>query len=814
MTPQVKASSSKMNEVNEDSARSVQNAKRRRLQNSCDKCKRKKIRCDSAEMPGNRCTNCINSHSECTHTPKAVETTPSTPPVQNLRTAQELVATILSTSTVYVPSDDASTCHQILVEVAQYARILEEKLAALQPQTFVPITTSNLNSKSSSPKALSEENSRVVEDVEDVEENPPVKDPLMALIPSNNQSGRFYGQSSSVEFIKSTMKHIHGSTSYVVGIQRPEFWTIQPWEKLVIEPPHQVFPENDLMKNLIKIYFEQINPIMGILHFPSFHRSFLDGLHFREPEFGAVVLAVCAMASRHSDDRRVFLEGTNSEHSCGWKWFRQVRPLRASFSPEPSLCQLQLICLSSIYLSGTSTPEECWILAGLGIRFAQGAGAHHRNGYRKMDALTAELYKRVFWVLVVCDVIMSSFKGRPSITQPADFDLDLPLGCDDEYWEMPDAVQPRGKPSAGAFLPVYLQLMQIFGRIQGAVYPVKGQVCPETVIVELDSALNEWVDIIPEHLRWDPNQENQIFLDQSAALYSTYYHAQILIHRPFIPAPGKQDSLSSTHFPSLAICANAARSCGHVLDVQARRGRGLLSNSSVMTALFDCAVVLLVNVWAIFGGRKSRTPEDFTRATADAQNCVRVLRLYERRWRVAGRKCDIISAMLNLGKHTSNAHSLKHPREVEDGPAPSNDPELDLPATTIIDPSKSVAEQIQALERSIQETDHLFSLPLHTEELGRLPVYDSFDYEFTFKSSDIQYPPLESQYDMSDLVDQQPLHGIDPALDSIFASPPVEMPSSEDIQLPPISFDIPSGYGWRDWSAYLANVDGLNHEDF
>ncbi|KAJ6541641.1 fungal-specific transcription factor domain-containing protein, partial [Mycena capillaripes] len=780
-----------MNEVNEDRAHSVHNRKRRRLQNSCDRCKRKKG--DSAEMPGNRCTNCIHSCSECTHTPKPVETF-SSPPAQSLRTAQELVATILSTSTIYVPSDDPNTSHQILTEVAQYARVLEEKLAALQPQTFVPITitTSNLKSKSSSPNPLSEEDSGAVEDVVDIEENLPIRDPLRRLSPSSNRNGRFFGQSSSVEFIKSAMKHIDGNTSYVVGIQRPAFWTIQPWEKLIIEPPHQVFPDNDLIKNLIKIYFEQINPIMGILHFPSFHRSFLDGLHFREPEFGAVVLAVCALASRHSDDRRVFLEGTDSEHSCGWKWFRQVRPLRASFSPEPSLCQLQLICLSSIYLAGTSTPEECWILAGLGIRFAQGAGAHHRNGYRKMDALTAELYKRVFWVLVVCDLIMSSFKGRPSITRPADFDLDLPLGCDDEYWEMPDAIQPRGKPSAGAFLPVYLQLMQIFGRIQGAVYPVKGQVCPETVIVELDSALNEWVDIIPEHLRWDPNQENQIFLDQSAALYSTYYHAQILIHRPFIPAPGKQDSLSSTHFPSLAICANAARSCGHVLDVQARRGRGLLSNPSVMTALFDCAVVLLVNVWAIVGGRKSRTPEDFTRATADAQNCVRVLRLYERRWRVAGRKCDIISAMLNLGKHTSYAHSLKRPREMEDDPEPSNGPELDPPATTTVGPSTSVAEQIQALERSIQETDHLFSLPLHTEELGRLPIYDSFDYEFTFKSSDIQYPPLESQYDMSG---EQPFHGIDPALDSLFSLPQLEMPGGEDVQLAPVSFDIPSGYG-------------------
>ncbi|KAJ7696764.1 hypothetical protein B0H17DRAFT_869514, partial [Mycena rosella] len=92
---------------------------------------------------------------------------------------------------------------------------------------------------------------------------------------------------------------------------------------------------------------------------------------------------------------------------------------------------------------------------------------------------------------------------------------------------------------------------------------------------QLSSALNNWIDAIPEHLRWDPNQENQIFLNQSAALYASYYQAQILIHRPFIPAPGKD-------FPSLAICANAAWSCRHVMDVQTRRSRRLLHLPSVM----------------------------------------------------------------------------------------------------------------------------------------------------------------------------------------------------------------------------------------
>jgi hypothetical protein len=185
------------------------------------------------------------------------------------------------------------------------------------------------------------------------------------------------------------------------------------------------------LKALIKIYFEQINPLLGILHFPSFHRSILDGLHFRDPQFGAVVLTVCALASRYSDDPRVFIEGANSEHSCGWKWYRQVRPLRATFSDVPSLYELQLICvrkiafllgsqrtedgwiqLGTIFIIGQSIPEESWILAGIGIRCAQGVGAHQRSAYSNMKPLTAELYKRVFWILVTIDATMSAMNGK------------------------------------------------------------------------------------------------------------------------------------------------------------------------------------------------------------------------------------------------------------------------------------------------------------------------------------------------------------------------------------------------------------------
>ncbi|KAJ7927889.1 hypothetical protein B0H13DRAFT_1598225 [Mycena leptocephala] len=763
----------------DDSVRSGANGKRRRLPGACDVCRRRKVRCDSAQLGGQRCTNCVSTRAECTHARLQVP----------LKTGRDHVESILSTSVVYIPSNDPVASHRMLVEVAQYARSLEEQLAALTD----PPPTANLPTESLSSDTAP-------------------------------NADRYLGKSSTKQFVKSAVKHMHQNSPYVASIQRPELWTTvpQPWEKPTTQRPQHLFPDDDLLHSLVKIYLEQINPLSGILHLPSFRDALADGLHVRDPDFGAVVLVVCASASRYSTDPRVFLEGA-SEHSCGWKWFRQVQPLCTSFSPVPSLYQLQLICVRRLI------PEECWILVGLGIRAAQAASAHHRSGYARMRVapLESEQYKRVYWILVTTDAFMSSFQGRPAITGSTDVDLDFPVECEseDHYGGSPDAVQPPQTPRTSAFLGAFLRLALIFERIQGAVVRIKSP--PSLVLLLLptsmcalmqtipthSAALNGWVELIPEHLLWDPCQENQIFLDQSVILYTTYYHAQILIHRPFIQAPGKAP-ISNTNFPSLAICANAARACGRIMDLHARRGRGLLPLANVMIALFDSAIVILINVWAVVGpgGPRARTLEDFSRATADAQNCVRVLRLYERRFRAAGRNCDIISVLLNLGKTSADGSGLKRPRE----PQP-DDLALDVfpPSTSQHSPTVSssilsveeatpassgilsVEDEIKRLQISMQEMDPLFTLPLHTEELGRLPVYDSFDYDATFGAGggplqlgipdpyrDAFEPGMHYGHDIALMSDfgmlQDVLHGA----------------GRGQMQVAPQSFDIPSGNEW------------------
>lgn len=190
------------------------------------------------------------------------------------------------------------------------------------------------------------------------------------------------------------------------------------------------FPPADLIAELVPLYFLHYNTYCPLLHRPTFVQGIKDGLHLRDPGFGSVVMMVCALGARFSEDPRVLLEEeaasqresgkSDSEktwHSAGWMWFIQVQRSRLamSFLP-PNLYDLQ-VCyvrsfiishnvviltslwaqLAAIYGWGTPTPGMPWNSAGLGLRMAQSMGVHRKKAYGPVPTVEEELRKRAFW---------------------------------------------------------------------------------------------------------------------------------------------------------------------------------------------------------------------------------------------------------------------------------------------------------------------------------------------------------------------------------------------------------------------------------
>ncbi|KAJ7106878.1 fungal-specific transcription factor domain-containing protein [Mycena crocata] len=409
--------------------------------------------------------------------------------------------------------------------------------------------------------------------------------------------------------------------------------------------PTYTFPPPALLSELIDLYFVHSDVYVPILHRPTFERDVATWLHLKDDAFAATVLLVCAIASRWSDDPRAtgIPSGPKSpsgtdQLACGWQWYDQVPPQKMHLFGGVTLHGLQYYCLVARFFEGSNATERCWTLISVGLRLAQDVGAHRRQGPAEKPSVERELWKRAFWSLVYMDRMASAIMGRTCMVDSFDIDTDLLIEVDEEYWEHPTHPfqQPLGVPARVAFFNTLMRLNHILAACLKSLYSrtkirevFNLKAGWETgVVAELDLALNNWFDSIPEHLRWDPARADSVFFDQSVALHCAYYYVQILATAQVQPSFG----------------IDAARACADMVDIQRRR-KGKVSVIINAHMMFISGLVLLLK--NIKERRLGLVP-DTARDIADVQKCCEVLRLCEDRWQAAGIYWDILVEVMSF----------------------------------------------------------------------------------------------------------------------------------------------------------------------
>ncbi|KAG5639399.1 hypothetical protein H0H81_002931 [Sphagnurus paluster] len=446
-------------------------------------------------------------------------------------------------------------------------------------------------------------------------------DESLAAEPPDAQP-RFHGRSSAISLIEAAqrfkMMHlldsIDGSNDHArrgtpdsavsdpnatagSSIRRPEFWAMplreREWEDMNIDSPELIssvlaeFPPPDLSIELVKLYFSQVNSRFPLLHRPTFERQWKEKLHHTNVWFAAVCLGIFCVASRWSNDVRVIPEGALTE-----------------------------------------TGEPDWSLAGwkycdmgkVGIRKAQDVGAHRKKVYHSEPSVDEELWKRAFWCLIVFDRVECTLLGRGCGVGEEDFDVGLPLEVDDEYWETDDPSecfkQPKGIPAQVSVFNQVIKLSQMMAFAIKTLYAVdKSKIFfglgpsawRKEVVDQMDGALQEWLEGVPEHLQWSKQREGSTHMVDAATLQSTYHLIEMLIYQAFIPSPySRTGALGATPPPSrqsllpfsaLDKCVEAARSCARICETQTLQS--LLSWPIYIYAAQVCSSMLLVKIWDI-----------------------------------------------------------------------------------------------------------------------------------------------------------------------------------------------------------------------
>jgi hypothetical protein len=277
-----------------------------------------------------------------------------------LEKARFYVEAILSETKAYQAPQDRDALIQLLVEISRYARKLELDLAASEHKQGSDPSSSQ---KSSPPSDDLDEDddSRGAVDVRKLPEH--LKGLVLdsknlrsdkathfliirdALAPEENPESAFVPVSA---LLPCTSRGSNYWTAYPVSERTlPNYLDSYVLQEPPEPPVIHEFPPDDILRDLVELYFTQVHIHALILHRPTFEKSVAEGLHLQNPQFGATVLAVCAVASKHSTDPRVHSPGARDERSAGSQWFNQIRrPFCGPVNSTMSLYELQLCCVS------------------------------------------------------------------------------------------------------------------------------------------------------------------------------------------------------------------------------------------------------------------------------------------------------------------------------------------------------------------------------------------------------------------------------------------------------------------------------------
>ncbi|KAH7107225.1 hypothetical protein BKA62DRAFT_790898 [Auriculariales sp. MPI-PUGE-AT-0066] len=441
-------------------------------------------------------------------------------------------------------------------------------------------------------------------------------------------------------------------------LRRLQYWRIPAFEfrKESHEKRHfhPVFPPPDQLAQYIQRYFEAFNPARPIFNRPLFEKQLLSPDAMQDKHFAAAVLLICAL----SEGQIAADNGLRTENGkpAGWDFFDQVEPfLRMPTPAEPRLLDVQIFYLAAVYMA---------LMLAFQLR------AHLRRSYQQQPNLNDELRKRTFWSLVSVDRLTASLYGRPLYIKDESFDLELPLEVDDGCWDISKPSYPLIRPPTGglsscSFFVWNTRLLLILGYSSRTVYSINrsrllmgfvGADWEQKITDQLDKLLTDWMNNLPNYLRWTPSSTNLDFFITSSLLHLTYYALQITTRNPFARTTARDFNLAhkskSTGInlaESLAVCTDAALTCSDILDAICKKHPRCFGLPGFVEPPYVSCLVLLVNLF----GFKSHLPQErLSRLLRGVRACLDALFLISARFKVAERKWEILNNLASTLEFT------------------------------------------------------------------------------------------------------------------------------------------------------------------
>ncbi|KAJ5729721.1 uncharacterized protein N7483_004229 [Penicillium malachiteum] len=431
-------------------------------------------------------------------------------------------------------------------------------------------------------------------------DNPPSRASLESH--QTDLEGHYVGPSSGVSFLIRVQRKLYKHLS--LPLNTPIF-TFEDTPLPVGESTFMLLPVRNEADMLVARYFDFTFPTHRFLHQQQVE-SWVD-------EFYCSVLKSEAVGPGVRGKRALVAASFAASEQ---QLVAETGPIR--------LTSVQARLAQCFYLLSQSRINHCWSLFGTTARLAMAIGLH-RNRKREtgagVDYIDSECRKRVLWCAYSLDNYPSAALGRPRIFHDDDIDQDFPGVIDDSRILRHQILPSKSTAQSIMLAPLYHdKLSVIVGRILRDMYGPHKATSQE----EEAAAAQHGADLT----RW--RQEISGFLDSSnvdlliliyqcqyTVLNLAFYHAQILLYRPFLikhfgnfvgQERSQNNVRSETSNQYVDVCITAATNIAAVVHELCEKHR--MYSMFWFTHYYAFSAIMVLYVRVIQLATQSRSPEE------------------------------------------------------------------------------------------------------------------------------------------------------------------------------------------------------------
>ncbi|KAL4819550.1 fungal-specific transcription factor domain-containing protein [Aspergillus spinulosporus] len=303
------------------------------------------------------------------------------------------------------------------------------------------------------------------------------------------------------------------------------------------------------------------------------------------------------------------------------------------------LAALEVLMLQVSYSFFNSAGPNTWFLVGVAARTAIGMGLHTREVYENLAPDAADYQKRLFFSLYMMDRVVSTALGRPFAIQDEDITVE-PFADNDDENITPAGIIPRAKlgPSSMAVPLHILELRKIASTIGTEMYSLQRSRDPSTNTQEiLHKRLIEWRRSMPFPL---PEAKSKVPHLCTSWFDLNYYTHLIMLYRPSVV-----QATVNINTVEIDILAKSSGMAIREANNLYRQQRFAFNWLNLMT-VFNAALSLIYSTTARLQPDAARFAHERTTAIEDLELVMGILEQFCRKFPSAVQILDMVRTVL------------------------------------------------------------------------------------------------------------------------------------------------------------------------